>query len=79
MRPATGAADAWFTVIGVVDYLRWTVVMFSAAAVRRAIPTYDVPAASGIAIGLAMAAGVAFSVLPQLAFGLAAAGSGILG
>ena len=67
------------TVIGLVYYLRWTVLMFSAAPDRRAIPTYDVPAASGIAIGLAMAAGVAFSVLPQLAFGLAAAGSGILG
>jgi NADH:ubiquinone oxidoreductase subunit 2 (subunit N) len=62
-----------------VYYLRWTVLMFSAAPDRRAIPTYDVPAASGMAIGLAMAAGVAFSVLPQLAFGLAAAGSGILG
>jgi hypothetical protein len=32
-----------------------------------------------MAIGLAMAAGVTFSVLPQLAFGLAEAGSGILG
>lgn len=67
------------TVIGLVYYLRWTVLMFSAVPDRRAIPTYDVPAGSGLAIGLAMAAGVTFSVLPQLAFGLAEAGSGILG
>lgn len=67
------------TVIGLVYYLRWTVLMFSAVPDRRAIPNYDVPAASGLAIGLAMAAGVTFSVLPQLAFGLAEAGSGILG
>jgi NADH-quinone oxidoreductase subunit N len=72
-------AVAMNTVIGLVYYLRWTVLMFSAIPDRRAIPTYDVPAASGLAIGLAMAAGVTFSVLPQLAFGLAEAGSGILG
>jgi NADH-quinone oxidoreductase subunit N len=67
------------TVIGLVYYLRWTVLMFSAAPDRKAVPTYDVPATSGIAIGLALAAGVVFSVLPQLAFGLAEANFGILG
>jgi hypothetical protein len=41
--------------------------------------SYDVPAASGIAVGLALAVGVAFSVLPQVVLGLADVSAGLLG
>jgi len=67
------------TVIGLIYYLRWTVLMFSAVPDRRAVLSYDVPPLSGIAIGLATAGGIAFSVLPQIVFGLAEASSGIVG
>jgi NADH-quinone oxidoreductase subunit N len=67
------------TVVALVYYLRWTVLMFSSVPDRRSVLSYDVPPLSGIAIGLATAGGVAFSVLPQIVFGLAEASSGILG
>jgi NADH-quinone oxidoreductase subunit N len=67
------------TVIALVYYLRWTVLLFSSVTDRRAIPSYDVPATSGVAIGLAASAAVVFSVLPQFVLGLADASSGILG
>ena len=67
------------TVIALVYYLRWTVLMFSSVPDRNAVLSYDVPPLSGIAIGLATAGGVVFSVLPQIVFGLAEASSGILG
>ncbi len=66
------------TVIGLVYYLRWTVMLFSAAPDRRAALSYDIPIASGMAVGLAMAAGVVLSVLPQLVLGLAEASSLLL-
>lgn len=66
------------TVIALVYYLRWTVVLFSAVPAKRAL-SFDVPVTSGLAVGLALAAGVAFSVLPQLVLGLAEASAGLLG
>jgi NADH-quinone oxidoreductase subunit N len=67
------------TVIGLVYYLRWTVLLFLPAAKPGQPLSYDVPVASGLAVGLALAAGVALSVLPQLVLGLADASAGILG
>jgi NADH-quinone oxidoreductase subunit N len=66
------------TVIGLVYYLRWTVVIFSRRQEAEPL-SFDVPVASGIAVGLALAAGVAFSVLPQLVLGLADASAGLFG
>jgi NADH-quinone oxidoreductase subunit N len=59
------------TVIGLVYYLRWTVLLFASVPDRRGALAYDVPVLSAVAVGLMMAAGVAFSVLPQLVLGLA--------
>lgn len=67
------------TVIGLVYYLRWTVLLFASVPDRRNVLTYDVPVTGGVAVGLMMAAAVAFSVLPQLVLGLAEASVGILG
>lgn len=66
------------TVIGLVYYLRWTVMLFSSVPDQRAVPTYEMSTTSGMAIGLAMAAGLVLSVLPQLVLGLAEAGSLLL-
>jgi NADH-quinone oxidoreductase subunit N len=66
------------TVIGLVYYLRWTVLLFSPRAATEPM-SYTIPPASGIAVGLALAAGVAFSVLPQLVLGLADASAGLFG
>jgi NADH-quinone oxidoreductase subunit N len=67
------------TVIALAYYLRWAALLFAAPAPGRPAVSYDVPAVSGMAVGLALAAGVAFSVLPQLVLGLADASSGLLG
>ena len=67
------------TVIALAYYLRWAALLFAAPAPGRPAVSYDVPAVSGMAVGLALAAGVVFSVLPQLVLGLADASSGLLG
>ncbi|HSK27186.1 MAG TPA: NADH-quinone oxidoreductase subunit N [Jiangellales bacterium] len=66
------------TVIGLAYYLRWTALLF--ATPRDAVPpSYDVPLASGIAVGLAVSAGVLLSVLPQPVLGLATSWADLLG
>lgn len=67
------------TVIGLAYYLRWTALLFARPVAGREAVSYDVPAASGIAVGLALAVGVAFSVLPQVVLGLADVSAGLLG
>ena len=67
------------TVIALAYYLRWAALLFAAPVPGRPAVSYDVPAVSGMAVGLALAAGVVFSVLPQLVLGLADASSGLLG
>ncbi|MGH8824574.1 MAG: NADH-quinone oxidoreductase subunit N [Jiangellaceae bacterium] len=67
------------TVIGLAYYLRWTAVLFARPLAGREVVSYDVPAASGVAVGLALAVGVAFSVLPQVVLGLADVSAGLLG
>lgn len=56
------------TAIGLVYYLRWTVLLFTPARTGERLE-YDVPKTAGFAIGLALAAGVTLSVLPQLVLG----------
>jgi len=56
------------TVIGLVYYLRWTVLLFTPARAREPLE-HQVPVTSGVAVGIALAAGVALSVLPQLVLG----------
>ena len=67
------------TVIALAYYLRWAALLFAAPLPGRPAVSYDVPAVSGMAVGLALAAGVVFSVLPQFVLGLADASSGLLG
>lgn len=66
------------TVIGLVYYLRWTVLLFAPARAPER-PAYDVSITSGLAVGIALAAGVVFSVLPQLVLGLAGESAGLFG
>jgi NADH-quinone oxidoreductase subunit N len=74
-----GVAIAVNTVIALAYYLRWTALLFAGRRGGQEAISYDVPASSGIAVGIALAAGVAFSVLPQLVLGLADASAGLLG
>ena len=67
------------TVIALAYYLRWTALLFAGRTPGQEAVSYDVPATSGIAVGVALAAGVAFSVLPQLVLGLADVSAGLLG
>ena len=67
------------TVIALAYYLRWTALLFAGRTADQEAVSYDVPATSGIAVGIALAAGVAFSVLPQLVLGLADVSAGLLG
>ncbi len=67
------------TVIGLAYYLRWAALLFARPEAGREAVSYDVPAAAGVAVGLAVAVGVAFSVLPQLVLGLADVSAGLLG
>jgi NADH-quinone oxidoreductase subunit N len=66
------------TVIGLVYYLRWTVLLFTPPGSRGPL-RYDVPATSGVAVGIALAAGVAFSVVPQIVLGLTGESIGLFG
>ncbi len=66
------------TAIGLVYYLRWTVLLFTPARTKEP-RTYRVPMTSGVAVGIALAAGLAFSVLPQLVLGLAGESAGLFG
>jgi NADH-quinone oxidoreductase subunit N len=66
------------TVIGLAYYLRWTALLF--ATPRDAVPpSYDVPLASAVAVGLAVSAGVVLSVLPQPVLGLTSSWAVLLG
>ncbi|MGH8776605.1 MAG: NADH-quinone oxidoreductase subunit N [Jiangellaceae bacterium] len=67
------------TVIALAYYLRWAALLFAAPVPGRQAVSYDVPAPSGLAVGLVLAAGAAFSVLPQLVLGLAEVSAGLLG
>jgi NADH-quinone oxidoreductase subunit N len=67
------------TVIALAYYLRWTALLFVSRSAGQEAVSYDVPASSGLAVGIALAAGVAFSVLPQLVLGLADVSAGLLG
>jgi NADH-quinone oxidoreductase subunit N len=67
------------TVIALAYYLRWTALLFAGRSAGQEALSYDVPATAGLAVGIALAAGVAFSVLPQLVLGLADVSSGLLG
>ena len=67
------------TVIALAYYLRWTALLFAGRRAGQEAVSYDVPATSGLAVGIALAAGVAFSVLPQLVLGLADVSAGLLG
>ena len=67
------------TVIALAYYLHWTALLFASRAADQEALSYDVPATSGLAVGIALAAGVAFSVLPQLILGLADVSAGLLG
>ncbi|MET0522976.1 MAG: NADH-quinone oxidoreductase subunit N [Jiangellaceae bacterium] len=67
------------TVIALAYYLRWTALLFASRSAGQEPVSYDVPASSGLAVGIALAAGVAFSVLPQLVLGLADVSAGLLG
>jgi NADH-quinone oxidoreductase subunit N len=66
------------TVIGLVYYLRWTALLFTPARTREPL-RYDVPVTSGVAVGIALAAGVAFSVVPQIVLGLTGESIGLFG
>jgi NADH-quinone oxidoreductase subunit N len=67
------------TVIALAYYLHWTALLFAGRAPGQEAVSYDVPATSGLAIGIALAVGVAFSVLPQLVLGVADVSAGLLG
>jgi NADH-quinone oxidoreductase subunit N len=67
------------TVIGLAYYLRWSALLFARPVAGRETVSFDVPAASGTAVGLALAVGIAFSVLPQVVLGLADVSAGLLG
>ncbi|MBD0292926.1 MAG: NADH-quinone oxidoreductase subunit N [Jiangellaceae bacterium] len=67
------------TVIALAYYLRWTALLFASPAEGEAPVSYEVPAASGLAVGVALGAGVVLSVLPQLVVGLADASAVTLG
>ncbi len=67
------------TVIALAYYLRWAALLFAAPSPGHPAVSYEIPATSGMAVGFVLAAGVAFSVLPQLVLGLADASAGLLG